>query len=86
MLICQRKGLFVMKKIIDEYDYRLLTVKIDMIIEYLKNNGGIDHEVDNFICVASYEEISRSIVDFAFDIKNKIDFLYKYDDSEDCFL
>ncbi len=66
---------------IDEIKYRELTAKIDMILEFLENNGGIGHEMYSFICSSSGEEISFDIVDVAMDIKHEIDILSQDDDS-----
>ena len=67
-----------------EDDYRELSAKIDMIIDFLKNNGGVGYEMYSFECYVSGEEVSFDIVDVAMDIKDKIDYLYR-EDKDDCF-
>ena len=65
---------------IDEIKYRELTAKIDMIILFLENNGGIGHEMYSFVCMQFHEEISIDIVDVAMNIKHEIDILSMDDD------
>ena len=81
MLIYQKRTIKVMAmtKIKDE-DYRVLMIKMDMVIEYLESHGGIGDEMYSFECVMSHEEVSFDIVDVATDIKTQIEWLYQEDD------
>ena len=64
----------------DQHDYRIIMAKMDMVIDFLENHGGIGHEMYSFECAASHEDISVDIVDVALDIKDKIEWLNRDDD------
>jgi hypothetical protein len=59
--------------IIGDWTYKELIFKIDMIIEYLKDNGGENYELYNHTCPAYSDEPDSNIVEYAEDIKKIID-------------
>ena len=72
MLIYQKKTSMAQPKI-------RAIIKIDMIIEFLKEHGGIGYEMYSFTCCQSGDEVSFDIVDVAMDIKDEIDILSRED-------
>ena len=52
-----------------------LLYKIDAIIEYLKENGGLEYKIYNHLCPDIDNEPDSNIVEYAEDVKNMIETL-----------
>ena len=55
-----------------EYTFNELNAKIDVIIEYLKDNGGYDYHLYNHTCPYYSDEPDSNIIEYAEDIKKEI--------------
>jgi len=62
-----------------DYTFNELNAKIDIIIEYLKDNGGYDYELYNNTCPYYSDKPNSNIVEYAEDIKREIDYIKNKD-------
>jgi len=74
-----------MTKKFSDYDYREISAKMEMIIEFLKNHDGEGHIMYTLECCVTKEIGEFDILDVAMDIKDKLEWFYNYDDSDDFF-